>query len=52
MLVESSALFAAWSIIFVGLYAVNHPLQNLFLTTLVDVAVSILKTTVYSRLLT
>lgn len=39
MLVESSALFAVWSIIFVGLYAVSHPLQNIFFATLVDVAI-------------
>ncbi|KAJ3555156.1 hypothetical protein NP233_g12273 [Leucocoprinus birnbaumii] len=39
MLVESSALFAIWSIIFVGLYAVSHPLQNIFFATLVDVAI-------------
>ncbi|KXN81458.1 hypothetical protein AN958_04569 [Leucoagaricus sp. SymC.cos] len=39
MLIESSALYAVWSIMFIGLYAVNHPMQSIFLTTLVDIAI-------------
>jgi hypothetical protein len=40
MLIESSALYGIWSIIFIGLYAVNNPIQQVFLGTLSHVAVS------------
>ncbi|KXN85268.1 hypothetical protein AN958_11562 [Leucoagaricus sp. SymC.cos] len=36
---ESSALYGIWSIIFLVLYAVNHPMQNVFLATVTDVAI-------------
>jgi hypothetical protein len=40
MLIESFALYGIWSIIFIGLYAANNPIQQVFLGTLSDVAVS------------
>lgn len=40
MLIESSALYATWSIIFIGLYIVSHPMQSLFLGSLTDISVS------------
>jgi hypothetical protein len=40
MLIESSALYGIWSIIFIGLYAANNPFGQVFLGTLSDVAVS------------
>ncbi|KAF9445738.1 hypothetical protein P691DRAFT_709869 [Macrolepiota fuliginosa MF-IS2] len=39
MLIESSALYAIWSIIFIGLYIVNHPMQSVFLGTLTDISI-------------
>ncbi|KAF8987611.1 hypothetical protein BDQ17DRAFT_1289183 [Cyathus striatus] len=39
MLVESSALYTIWAIIFLGLYIVNHPVQYIFLASLAEVQV-------------
>ncbi|KAG7100299.1 hypothetical protein E1B28_002074 [Marasmius oreades] len=39
MLIESSALYTVWSIIFLGLYIVNHPVQYVFLASLAEVQI-------------
>ncbi|KAL0064600.1 hypothetical protein AAF712_008422 [Marasmius tenuissimus] len=39
LLVESSALYAAWSVIFLGLYIVNHPVQFVSLASLAEVQI-------------
>ncbi|KAL0058280.1 hypothetical protein AAF712_015051 [Marasmius tenuissimus] len=39
LLVESSALCAVWSVIFLGLYIVNHPVQFVFLASLAEVQI-------------
>ncbi|KAF9256980.1 hypothetical protein L218DRAFT_807646, partial [Marasmius fiardii PR-910] len=39
ILVESSALYTVWSIIFLGLYIVNHPVQFVFLGSLAEVQI-------------
>jgi succinate-acetate transporter protein len=41
MLVESSALYSAFSLIFIVSYARNSPVQNLFLPVLAEVQVNI-----------
>lgn len=39
ILVESSALYTIWSIVFLGLYIVNNPIQFVFLASLAEVQV-------------
>ncbi|PPQ71932.1 hypothetical protein CVT24_007906 [Panaeolus cyanescens] len=39
MIIESSALYTVWGIIFLGLYIVNHPIQYVFLGTLSEVQI-------------
>src|SRR4051794_17066932 len=39
MLIESSALYTIWGIIFLGLYIVNNPVQFIFLASLSEVQV-------------
>lgn len=39
ILVESSAVYTIWAIIFIGLYAVNSPYQDIFLSTISAVQV-------------
>ncbi|PPR06714.1 hypothetical protein CVT24_013034 [Panaeolus cyanescens] len=39
MLIESSALYTIWGIIFLGLYIVNHPVQFVFLASLSEVQI-------------
>ncbi|EGO22260.1 hypothetical protein SERLADRAFT_409827 [Serpula lacrymans var. lacrymans S7.9] len=39
LLIESSALYALWSIIFLVLYAINNPVQFVFLASLAEVQI-------------
>ncbi|THV07092.1 hypothetical protein K435DRAFT_644058 [Dendrothele bispora CBS 962.96] len=39
LLIESSALYSLWTILFVGLYIVNHPVQYVFLASLAEVQI-------------
>ncbi|KXN85264.1 hypothetical protein AN958_11558 [Leucoagaricus sp. SymC.cos] len=47
MLIESSALYAIWSIIFLVLYAIGHPMQNVFLATQTDISIIALYLIIY-----
>jgi hypothetical protein len=49
ILIESSALYGVWSIIFIGLYAANNLFQQVFLGTLSDVAVSRLSRSINNK---
>ncbi|PPR04984.1 hypothetical protein CVT24_010448 [Panaeolus cyanescens] len=40
MIVESSALYSVWGLVFLGLYIANHPVQYVFLASLSEVQVS------------
>lgn len=39
IIIESSAAYTVWGIIFIGLYSVNSPYQDIFLSTISAVQV-------------
>ncbi|PPR08200.1 hypothetical protein CVT24_001387 [Panaeolus cyanescens] len=39
MIIESSALYSVWGLIFLGLYIANNPIQDVFLATLSEVQI-------------